>query len=123
MNRQKTDGRASGTRILRRTAAAAGIVLLAGLYLVTFILGIFGDARSAGLLRLCFGLTIFLPLFLWVVIWCVGFFRRRGSIASLRILDSDPEERRRMEEAVAKEMAAKEKKKGRKNPVDKRLPE
>ena len=88
----------------RRIAAAAGIVLLAGLYLVTFILGVFGDARSAGLLRLCFGLTIFLPLFLWVVIWCVGFFRRRGSMASLRILNSDPDERRRMEEAVAEEM-------------------
>lgn len=93
----------------RRAAALAALVLLAGLYLVTFFLALLGDERSARLLRFCFGMTIFLPIFLWVVIWCVGYLRHRKTIASLNILDSDPGERARMEEAVARALEEQEK--------------
>lgn len=89
---------------LKRILALAGVVLLAALYLVTFFLAILGDARSKQLLRFCFGMTIFLPIFLWVVIWCVGYLRHKRSMASLDILGSNPEERARMEEAVSREM-------------------
>ena len=74
------------------------------MYIVTFVLAVLGDERSTRLLRFCFGMTIFVPIFLWVVIWCVGFLRHKKSIASLDLLNSNPEERRKMEEAVAKEM-------------------
>ena len=94
---------------LRRAAALAAVILLAGLYLVTFFLAVLGDERSARLLRFCFGMTIFLPIFLWVVIWCVGYLRHKKSMASLNILDSDPEERARMEEAVLRSMEEQEK--------------
>ena len=89
---------------LKRILALAGIILLAALYLVTFFLAVLGDARSIQLLRFCFGMTIFLPIFLWVLIWCVGYLRHKRSMASLDILDSNPEERARMEEAVSREI-------------------
>ena len=88
---------------LRRTAAVIAIVLLVGLYLVTFVLAVAGNEKSAGMLRFCFGMTIFVPLFAWVMIWCVGYLRHKKSMASLNILDSNPEERQRMEEAIARE--------------------
>ncbi|MDO5132980.1 MAG: hypothetical protein Q4D81_08355 [Eubacteriales bacterium] len=97
LNDQNKDGK----NYFRRVAAMLAIVLLAGLYILTFILAVLGDERSTQLLRFCFGLTIFLPIFLWVVIWCVGFLRHKRTMASLDILNSNPEERRKMEEAAA----------------------
>lgn len=84
----------------RRILALAAVVLLAGLYLATFILAIAGNEGSARLLRFCFGLTIFLPIFIWVILWCIGYFRHKKNMASLNILNSNPAERERMEEAV-----------------------
>ena len=89
---------------IRRIAALAGVVLLAGLYVVTFVLAVLGNEKSTQLLRFCFGMTIFVPIFVWVVTWCVGVLFHKKTIASLDLLDSDPEERRKMEEAVARQM-------------------
>lgn len=104
MDREKTETGAPGASSLKRFAAILAIVLLAGMYIVTFVLAVLGDERSTRLLRFCFGMTIFVPIFLWVVIWCVGFLRHKKTMASLDLLNSNPEERRRMEEAVAREM-------------------
>ena len=104
MDREKTGTGSPAVSPLQRIAAIAAIVLLVGMYIVTFVLAVLGDERSTRLLRFCFGMTIFVPIFLWVVIWCVGFLRHKKSIASLDLLNSNPEERRRMEEAVAKKM-------------------
>ena len=97
------DGRQDRPRrsALQRTAALAAVVLLTGLYIVTFVLAIAGKPGASALLRFCFGLTIFLPIFLWVVLWCAGRLFHKKNIASLDILNSSPEERRRMEEALA----------------------
>ena len=89
---------------LRRIAALTGVILLAGLYLVTFILAVLGNERSTQLLRFCFGMTIFVPLFIWVVTWCIGTLFHKKTFASLDLLNSDAEERQRMEEAVARQM-------------------
>ena len=98
---EKESNDSAGT--FRRAAAVIAIVLLVGLYLVTFILAVVGNENSARMLRFCFGMTVFVPLFAWVMIWCVGYMRRKKTMASLNILDSNPEERRRMEEALARE--------------------
>lgn len=98
---RKTAGPREGA--LRRAAALVGIVLLAGLYIVTFVLAVAGSERTAGMLRFCFGMTIFVPLFVWVIMWCAGRLFHKKTMASLDILDSNPEERRRMEEALARE--------------------
>lgn len=102
---QRTENRSNDSGgNLRRAAAIIAIVLLVGLYLVTFVLAVAGNENSARMLRFCFGMTIFVPLFAWVMIWCVGYLRHKKSMASLNILDSNPDERQRMEEAIAREI-------------------
>ena len=70
--REAASGKENVSGRVRRAAALMGVVLLVGLYLVTFVLAILGNERSTQLLRFCFGMTIFVPLFIWVVTWCVG---------------------------------------------------
>ena len=102
--REAESGKENISGRVRRAAALMGVVLLVGLYLVTFVLAILGNERSTQLLRFCFGMTIFVPLFIWVVTWCVGILFHKKTFASLNLLDSDPEERQKMEEAVARSM-------------------
>lgn len=103
---RSVSGKENAADKVRRIAALAGVVLLVGLYLVTFVLAVIGNERSTQLLRFCFGMTIFVPLFIWVVTWCVGVLFHKKTFASLNLLDSDKEERRRMEDAVARQMEA-----------------
>ncbi len=100
---KENTGNETGSRI-RRIAALAGVVLLAGLYLVTFVLAVLGNEKSTQLLRFCFGMTIFVPIFVWVVTWCVGILFHKKTFARLNLLDSDPDERQKMKEAVARQM-------------------
>jgi len=104
--KRSVSGKETAADKVRRVAALAGVVLLLGLYLVTFVLAVIGNERSTQLLRFCFGMTIFVPLFIWVVTWCVGVLFHKKTFASLNLLDSDREERRRMEDAVARQMEA-----------------
>ena len=87
----------------KRVAAVAGIVLLVGLYLLTFISACIGTESSGKLFRFSLGMTIAVPIFLWIFIWCVGKLTGRHSMASMDILNSNPEERRKMEEAILRE--------------------
>lgn len=87
----------------KRVAAVAGIVLLVGLYLLTFISACIGTESSGKLFRFSLGMTIAVPIFLWIFIWCVGKLTNRHSMASMDILSSNPEERRKMEEAALRE--------------------
>ena len=87
----------------KRVAAVAGIVLLVGLYLLTFISACIGTESSGKLFRFSLGMTIAVPIFLWIFIWCVGKLTNRHSMASMDILSSNPEERRKMEEAILRE--------------------
>ena len=104
--KRSVSGKENAADKVRRVAALAGVILLVGLYLVTFVLAVIGNERSTQLLRFCFGMTIFVPLFIWVVTWCVGVLFHKKTFASLNLLDSDREERRRMEDAVARQMEA-----------------
>ena len=88
----------------KRIAAVIGIVLLAAMYVVTLISALIGTESAGRLFRFSLGMTIAVPIFLWIFIWCVGRFGNRHNMASLDILSSNPEERKKMEEAVQKEM-------------------
>jgi hypothetical protein len=112
-DRESASGKESIADRVRRFAALAGVILLAGLYLVTFVLALLGNEKSTGLLRFCFGMTIFVPLFIWVVTWCVGTLFHKKTIASVDLLNSDPEERQKMEEAVARQMEVDERDRGK----------
>ena len=62
-------------------------------------------APGAGkLFRFSLGMTIAVPIFLWIFIWCVGKLTDQGSMASLDILNSNPKEREKMEKALQEEM-------------------
>lgn len=96
----------------RQIAAIIGIVLLAGMYVVTFISACIGSDASGRLFRLSLGMTIAIPIFLWIFIWCIGVLTHKGSMASMDILDSNPEERAKMEEAIHKMQEQEDVKKG-----------
>ncbi len=78
----------------------AGVILLAGLYVLTLIAALLNAPWAGRLFRFCLGMTVVVPIFLWICIWAVGRLTGRHTMASPDILDSDPEERRRMEEAL-----------------------
>lgn len=59
---------------VKRVAAVIGIVLLVGLYLLTFVSAFLGTESSGRLFRFSLGMTIAVPIFLWIFIWCVGKF-------------------------------------------------
>ena len=89
----------------KRVAAIIGIVLLVALYVITFISAFLGSEGAGRLFRFSLGMTIAVPIFLWILIWCVGRFQNKRNMASLDILSSNPEERETMEKAVREEMA------------------
>lgn len=92
----------------KRIAAVIGIVLLAAMYVVTFISALIGTPTAGQLFRFSLGMTIAVPIFLWIFIWCIGKFTNKRNMASLDILSSNPEEREKMERAVQEEMKREE---------------
>ncbi len=99
MNNKKEPAGASAPK---RIAALLAVLLLVGVYAAALVLALLDFPGSARLFRLALGLTVALPILAWILIWCVGRLTGRHTIASLDILNSDPEERARMEEAVRK---------------------
>ena len=88
----------------KRVAAIIGIVLLVALYVLTFVSSLIGTEGAGRLFRFSLGMTIAVPIFLWIFIWCVGRFQNKRNMASLDILSSNSEEREKMEKAVHEEM-------------------
>ena len=62
---------------VKRVAAVIGIILLVGLYLLTFVSAFLGSDSSGRLFRFSLGMTIAVPIFLWIFIWCVGKFTKK----------------------------------------------
>ena len=91
----------------KRVAAIMGIVLLVALYVITFVSAFLGSEGAGRLFRFSLGMTIAVPIFLWIFIWCIGRFQNKRNMASLDILSSNPEEREKMEKAVQEAMAKK----------------
>ena len=54
-----------------------GIVLLVGLYILTFVSALIGTGGSGRLFRFSLGMTIAVPIFLWIFSWCIGKFTNR----------------------------------------------
>ena len=86
---------------LKRAAALFAVILLVTMYLLAFVSALFHFPGSAALLRISLALTVVLPLFLWILIWGIGFLTHKKNFASINLLNSNPEERRKMEEALA----------------------
>lgn len=104
---EKPNAGASGQKApwtVKRIAAVAGIVLLVAMYVLTLVSALMGTPGAARLFRFSLGMTIAVPIFLWIFIWCVGKITGKDNMASLDILNSNPKEREKMEKALQEEM-------------------
>ncbi len=84
----------------KRIAAWICILALAAMYLITLILALTDNTAAGSLFKASLLLTIVLPIFCWIFIWAIGVLTHRETIASMKILNSNPEERKKMEEAL-----------------------
>lgn len=84
----------------KRFIALAAIIFLAGLYVLTLVAALFTDSAHPALFRFTLGMTIAVPIFAWILIYAIGLFTKRHTIASPDILNSSPGERQRMEQAL-----------------------
>ena len=80
---------------LKRVLAWVLIAALVSMYLVTFVLSLSSSPAAGTAFRASLLLTIALPVIAWIFIW-----QHRTSIASLKLLNSNPQARKEMEEAV-----------------------
>jgi|GEM_PF-851313 len=93
----------------QRIVALLAILLLIAMYILAFISALMATPGHAQMFRLCIGLTIAVPIFAWILIYAIGFYSRRHTIASIDLLNSNPEARKEMEEALQREMQSAEK--------------
>ena len=84
----------------KRIAAWICIIVLVAMYVVTLVAAIMSKPGAETLFKSSLALTIFLPIVCWVFIWLYGFFTDKKTIASLNILNSNPEARKKMEDEI-----------------------
>ena len=89
---------------MKRIIAWTAIIALAGLYVMTLVSALLAKPGSDRLFHFCLGMTIAVPILAWILIWCIGRFTDKKTIADLDILNSNEKERARMEEALHSEM-------------------
>ena len=90
---------------VKRVIAWIAIIALLAMYAAAILSAVFG---GPDLFRLCFGLTIVIPLFAWVLIWAYGVMTKRHTIASMDIMNSNAQARKEMEEGVKREFGEKD---------------
>ena len=104
MNQSEMNAAPSGRKkypwTLKRVLAWVLIAALVSMYLVTFVLSLSSSPAAGTAFRASLLLTIALPVIAWIFIWAVGALQHRTSIASLKLLNSNPQARKEMEEAV-----------------------
>lgn len=86
-NNQNETNKPNKKRTGKQIIALAGVILLALLYVVTFVLAIVDNSASGQLFMTCFVATALLPMILWIYTWIFGKFTGKKTIA-----DFHPEE-------------------------------
>lgn len=72
----------------KRIVAIIALVLLAGLYIFTFMVALFYPADAGNLFGACLMATIAVPLLAWIYIWLYGQMTGKETIADLKILQT-----------------------------------
>ncbi|MDD6716870.1 MAG: hypothetical protein PUF49_10945 [Firmicutes bacterium] len=90
----------------KRVIAVVAIILLAGIYVAAFIAAFFADADAGRIFRFCLGMTVAVPVFAWIMIYMTGWFMGKHTIANVDLLNSNREERKKMEDALARQQEA-----------------
>ena len=74
---------------IKRIAAMAAIVILAGMYLLTLIFALAKFPGAQELFRACLILTVAVPILAWLLIWVIGALRGKHTFADPDILKSN----------------------------------
>lgn len=77
------------TPLYKRVLALIGIVLLAGMYIALLIFAIIGSPATKDIFFGCVAATVAIPIMIWILIWAIGSFTGRHTIASLDAMTSD----------------------------------
>ena len=72
----------------KQLAAWFCIILLALLYIATFVVALLDFPGSGALFRACLIATIGLPILMWVYIWLYGKVKDRHTIASVDFMQT-----------------------------------
>lgn len=67
----------------KQIAAIIGIILLAALYLATFILALCRFDGASSLFMGALACTVVVPILIWIYIWLYGLLTRKKTIATL----------------------------------------
>lgn len=86
-NTNQTEHNKNKKRTPKQLIALVGVILLALLYVVTFILAIVDNSASGKLFMTSFVATALLPIILWIYTWIFGKMTGKKTIA-----DFHPEE-------------------------------
>ncbi|MCR5255814.1 MAG: hypothetical protein K6D96_07750 [Acetatifactor sp.] len=73
----------------KQVLAILGIVVLAGLYLMTLVAAIMGQGSVTGLFATCVIATFVVPLLIWAMIWGIGAITSKKTIASVNLGGAD----------------------------------
>ncbi len=65
----------------KQIVAIIGIVLLLSMYLITFVVSVFGDTEETPLFLACMISTLAVPSLIWIYIWLWGKMTGRHTIA------------------------------------------
>lgn len=87
----------------KQIAAIIGIVLLAGLYLVTLILALCRFEGASSLFMGALACTVVVPILIWIYIWLYGLLTRKKTIATL--FPDTPDDEEVLEAWIAKMQA------------------
>lgn len=82
MNNEKTP-------TYKRVLAWIGIIILAGMYIVLLYEAVTASPNTINVFMGCVAATIAVPILLWLIIWSVGIFTGRHTVASLDAMTSD----------------------------------
>ncbi len=82
------------SRNAKRIIAVVAIILLAGIYVAAFIAAFFTGADAGRIFRF------------WILIYMAGWFTGKHTIANVDLLNSNKEERKKMEDALARQQEA-----------------
>lgn len=84
-----SDNNSANKWTAKRIAAIIGIVLLVGMYVALLILAFIFPANSFELFITAVGGTVGITILIWLMIWVIGLFTGRHTIASLDAMTSD----------------------------------
>ena len=77
------------TPLYKRVLALIGIVLLAGMYIALLIFAIISSPATKDIFFGCVAATVAIPIMIWILIWAIGSFTGRHTIASLDAMTSN----------------------------------